>query len=187
MNEYHKLSPFGDSQFKLRPLNFNDVDRLYEIMSSKGAMQFFGNHHIIKEDTYRLIEYCASAFDSRLEVLLGIQEYDTLVGYVSLRYETNSHPFNIGELVGFSLSIIIDKEWWGKGIAKKALNLFFNFLIKEVDFKGYAFAAIKKGNLPSIKLFKRFILIKELETDEKLIFLLKIGDQIKNENMNWQK
>jgi ribosomal-protein-alanine N-acetyltransferase len=146
-----------DSKIILKKIEKEDVDDLYEICSNeKLYLLRTGNAKKSFSDVEKMVNRFEKDFINKKTVFLGIyleQEFNKLVGIVEI--------FAVDDEIDVAtIGYTLNENYWGQGIATKAVNLVINFLFDEVQiYKIQGF--IMSENMRSKKVLIRNNFIKE--------------------------
>lgn len=163
----------------LRPIQKEDVDRLYEIYSKPSVMKYiFDGSVFTKSKTQQRMDECLLHWKTHGFGLNIIIEKSTkeIAGYCVLRYFENDHPELDGEI---EIGYILDEPYWGKGIATEAVKACIQLGFEKHHFKRIL-ATILPENIASQKVVKKagMIYTKDLVTHGLLHQIY----EIKNKN-----
>lgn len=133
-------------QFYIRYQQIKDAKRFLEILSSPDFIYFFANPKSIAEEK-RFLRQNKEKRLNNIEHNFTIVFGDEVVGAVGLRIDQCRRY--IGE-VGY----FVDREYWGRGIASKAVGLVERFGFGEFKLKRIEIVTLKE-NIPSIRVAEK--------------------------------
>ena len=114
------------SRLQLRPLRLSDADDAFRVLSNATAMKYYGTppHKNLEFTQKQFIDIMLSRFKHRDAVLfvVTLKEEDKYIGHVTAMQFDRFFKF-------VDLAYIIDREYWGRGIATEAVTQVVNFLV----------------------------------------------------------
>lgn len=140
----------------LRPLKLEDATQTlelrYDIESNKAMMGYPFPVNLENEKNWISSLYPQG---ERNSIFLAIEEnaHKKFAGYLSAK--------SINYIDGTAdFGIILLKEFRGKGYSKEAMNLFFNYLYREIHLRKLTLYVLE-GNTPAIEAYKKIGFIRE--------------------------
>ena len=146
------------SKISLEKASFSDIEFLWYLRSQPDTYKYFRINRAVSWEEH---------IDWVLPILLGADKKDLYI-IKTLKKPIGQIRFEHQELNKVKVSISILKEFHGKSIATKSLDLAIKRASQQKKMK-YLVAEVHKKNLPSIKLFE------------------KLGFKLKAKKENWFK
>lgn len=122
-----RISSRDTARLRLRSWVLADVDPLCQIMNQPAILQYFPNNAPPDlEKTKRLVNFQLSHWEDHGYGWWAVQEKDRshLIGWCGLQYLPDTDEIEIGYL--------LDKNYWGKGLATEASNSGLEFGFSEL-------------------------------------------------------
>jgi len=135
-------------QLILKQINIEQSNELLELYSNKKVQKYTDNELINdKNDIEKLIKSSTEKINKKKLIFLGIFFKNKLIGTIKT-YDINlKHSFA-------SLGILLNQEYWYKGIMKEALTYFLDYYFNKLKFNRIEAQTFVK-NYPAIKLFEK--------------------------------
>ena len=151
----------------LRDYSINDVDRLVELANNENVSRYMVDtfpYPYTRQDAEWWINTGSISNDMVNKV---IEYHDEFVGGIGIIPQTGwkKHSAEIGYWIG--------EDYWGKGIATKALGLMTDMVFRELNYQKL-FAGVLSPNIASMKVMEKCgyvlegILLKEFKKNEQL-------------------
>lgn len=141
--------PYSDS-LKFSIASESDMDWLASLYQDPDVMQFISGGAKTQEEAYKKARSVLelSRENGHGYYLFSKKNSDEKVGYVVLR------PFEwSSDFTGTEIGYMLDKKFWGQGLATKAVEALFEFAIENWDCEKLL-ALINKNNAASIKIIQ---------------------------------
>ncbi|WP_160680482.1 GNAT family N-acetyltransferase [Clostridium sp. C8-1-8] len=135
--------------FTLRELKINDSKELFEIYSDYENVNFITvNIHNTSEETKEMIKRLLYEYDNGISVywVIAFNHSDKLIGFVAI------HKIDYINSTA-RIAYILNKKYWGQGIAKKAIKKITELILEETQINRIE-ATIKPNNIPSLRCIK---------------------------------
>jgi len=155
-------------QVTIRPLQVQDAYTSVNWRNDTEVFKYTGNtydHEITVESELEWIR----------RVIVNPNDYRCAILADNV-YVGNIYLTDIQEGVATYQVFIGDRNYWGRGVAKKASEIILNYAFRELKLER-VYLRVKKGNVPAIMLY-RALCFKEIESDEKWISMVLY-------NINW--
>ena len=132
----------------LKPISIKQGNELFKIYSNKEIQKYTDNELINNErDTEKLIISSIEKANNKKLIFLGIFLNNKLIGTISIYHIDFKHSFS-------SLGILLEKQFWRKGIMQEALTYFLDYYFNKLNFNRIE-AQTFVENYPAIKLFEK--------------------------------
>jgi [ribosomal protein S5]-alanine N-acetyltransferase len=141
--------------FSIKDINSEYLSWLNDIE----VTQFSELRHV-KQDFKTAADYIRRMYELNNKIFSIITPNEKHIGNITLRFDYENNNVAISILIG-------NKDYWGKGYAKDAINVALDWLRKDTNML-YLTAGTMKLNIPMIKVFKT--LGFELDEDSKSFF-----------------
>ncbi len=156
-------------QLVLKPISIEQTNELHKIYSNKEVQKHTDNEITISEnDTKNLIVFFNKKAVNNTLIFLGIFFKNKLIGTIKIYHINFKHSFA-------SLGILLDKDYWHKGIMQEALIPFFDYYFNKLNFNRIE-AQTFVENYAAIKLFEKLGFKNEGRLRQNFLILGKFED-----------
>lgn len=134
----------------LKSISIKQSNELFKIYSNKEVQKYTDNELIDNvTDTKKLIISLIKKSKNKSNIFLGIflQNNNKLIGTIRIYHIDFKHSFS-------SLGILLDKQYWRKGIMQETLNYFLDYYFNKLNFNRIEAQSFVE-NYPAIKLFEK--------------------------------
>lgn len=170
------MIPFKDTKLhgnriKLRWLNENDIEDLFQIFSNKEAMRYWNTPPIKNiQDAESILLMTKADYEERKALRFGIQlkTKAKILGTCSI---FNYIHFSRRAEIGY----ILNRDFWGQGYMNEALTLLINYAFGSLNLNRLE-ADVDPRNIASTKTLLRLGFLKEGHLRERWIVSGEISD-----------
>ena len=156
-------------QLLLKTICIEDSIDLLKIYSDKEIQKYTDNELIddVSETDIFIVASSVKA-NNQSKIFLGIFLNNKLIGTISIYHIDWKHSFS-------SLGIVLDKEYWNKGIMQHALGYFLDYYFNKLNLNRIEAQTFVK-NYPAIKLFEKMGFKNEGRLRENFLITEKYED-----------
>jgi RimJ/RimL family protein N-acetyltransferase len=137
---------FDQERVTLVDFSIKNINSEYLSWLNDAEVTHYSEQRYVKQDFKTAADYIRRVHESNNKIFSIITSTGKHIGNITLRFDNYNLNVAISILIG-------NKDYWGKGYAKDAINVVLDWLRKDTNML-YITAGTMKLNIPMIKVFK---------------------------------